>query len=125
MITAVQMARLRSRRMAGVLLLSLGSPNMKLTMAVSVIKTQSNVVSLYVCVCVCVCVCVRVRVCVCMCVCVYVYVCVSVCAIKLRYYANTTSRQRRMEPASTTLKQPILLKRMGYKLLYRGRTSWC
>jgi hypothetical protein len=52
MITAVQMARLMSRRMAGVLLLSLGSPNMKLTMAVSVMNTQSNVVSL----------CVRVRV---------------------------------------------------------------
>jgi hypothetical protein len=45
-ITAVQMARLMSRRMAGVLLLSLGSPNMKLAMAVSVMNTQSNVVSL-------------------------------------------------------------------------------
>jgi hypothetical protein len=34
MIMALHTARLMSRRMAGVLLLSFGSPNMKLTMAV-------------------------------------------------------------------------------------------
>jgi hypothetical protein len=49
---AVQRARVMSNIRAGVVLLTVGSPKTKLTIAVSEMNTQSSVVSLCVCVCV-------------------------------------------------------------------------
>jgi hypothetical protein len=92
---------------AGELLSSLGSPNTKLTIAVSDINTQSSVVSL------CVCTCGRIRVCVCACVCVWVCMCVCV------FYLSTAEKGDNFKDVKA------IQSAEGASILIHGNPSLC